>query len=270
MDDKSVCSFYQKIGACRHGEKCSRRHIRPAQSKTVLLANLYQNPKVDADDQQMLAAQTADTFDHFYADVFKRLAKEGTVDQVVVCENENFHLSGNVYIKFTSTDAANRAVMLLNLEWYAGKPVYCELSPVTSFHEANCRAHDTNSCTRGDHCNFMHVRKPSTELRGRLRHAQEKQVALNKLRETLGDIHWGKEWEAATTRPYKLTGGAGDDTGESGAKAENGNKAENGKAAEAVEAKTGEQVKQAKDDDEDENDDPAPATTTEAVAKLFA
>lgn len=241
IEDKSICSFYQKIGACRHGEKCSRKHIRPTESKTVLLANLYQNPKVQDDGEDVTDAQTANTFDHFYADIFRRLAMEGTVDQVVVCENENFHLSGNVYVRFTTTDAAAKAVMLVNLEWYDGRPVYCELSPVSSFHEANCRAHDTNSCTRGDHCNFMHVRKPSGELRKKLRFAQEKLMALQKLREAFGNPEWGKEWEAATTQEYRR------EKGEKEVKVEE------------------------RDQKEEESDEEVAATTTtEAVAKLFA
>ena len=39
------CSFYFKIGACRHGERCSRIHNKPTFSQTILLQNLYQNPQ---------------------------------------------------------------------------------------------------------------------------------------------------------------------------------------------------------------------------------
>ena len=42
--DKVNCSFYFKIGACRHGEKCSKVHNKPTFSQTVLLKNLYLNP----------------------------------------------------------------------------------------------------------------------------------------------------------------------------------------------------------------------------------
>ncbi|KIH60460.1 hypothetical protein ANCDUO_09292 [Ancylostoma duodenale] len=41
------CSFFFKIGACRHGDKCSRTHIIPTFSQTVLLKNLYHNPVID-------------------------------------------------------------------------------------------------------------------------------------------------------------------------------------------------------------------------------
>lgn len=31
-EDKVNCSFFFKIGACRHGEKCTRLHYKPPQS----------------------------------------------------------------------------------------------------------------------------------------------------------------------------------------------------------------------------------------------
>jgi len=43
--DKVNCSFYFKIGACRHGDRCSRIHNKPTFSQTLLLQNLYQNPQ---------------------------------------------------------------------------------------------------------------------------------------------------------------------------------------------------------------------------------
>ena len=39
------CSFYFKIGACRHGDRCSRLHNKPTFSQTILLQNLYLNPQ---------------------------------------------------------------------------------------------------------------------------------------------------------------------------------------------------------------------------------
>lgn len=194
-----MCTFYQKIGACRHGDKCSRRHVRPSESKTVLLANLYSS---GTDKAKM----SPEAFDRFYADIYKRASREGEVDLLVVCENENFHLCGNVYVRFSSTASADRAVALLNQEWYGGRPVYCELSPVSNFGEANCRAYDNNQCTRGDHCNFMHTRRATDEMRTRLRYAQRKSNALAKLRELMGDAKWGQEWEGATDKPYVRPG----------------------------------------------------------------
>ena len=46
--DKVNCSFYFKIGACRHGDRCSRIHNKPTFSQTIVLQNLYINPQNSA------------------------------------------------------------------------------------------------------------------------------------------------------------------------------------------------------------------------------
>ncbi|RDD41354.1 Splicing factor U2AF 26 kDa subunit [Trichoplax sp. H2] len=43
--DKVNCSFYFKIGACRHGERCSRLHNKPTFSQTIVMQNIFQNPQ---------------------------------------------------------------------------------------------------------------------------------------------------------------------------------------------------------------------------------
>lgn len=184
LDDRYTCGFYKKIGACRHGEKCSKKHIKPATSETILLPNLYQNPKLNKNEGESLnPRQLEEYFDHFYQDIFIKFSELGVVTNLVVCENENHHLNGNVYVKFKSPDSAYNAVMTLNQEWYDGRPVHCELSPVDNFQEANCRAYETDTCNRGDHCNFMHVRKPRQELKSNLFRAQDKSFVLKRLEE---------------------------------------------------------------------------------------
>jgi hypothetical protein len=49
------CPFYFKIGACRHGDRCSRVHHKPLSSPTILIRALYHNPSkahavIDGDD----------------------------------------------------------------------------------------------------------------------------------------------------------------------------------------------------------------------------
>ena len=46
--DRVNCPFYFKIGACRHGERCSRLHMRPTLSQTILMTNMYENPEYAA------------------------------------------------------------------------------------------------------------------------------------------------------------------------------------------------------------------------------
>ena len=43
-EDKVNCPFYFKIGACRHGDRCSRQHHKPPFSQTMIVQHMYQNP----------------------------------------------------------------------------------------------------------------------------------------------------------------------------------------------------------------------------------
>jgi hypothetical protein len=86
--DKVNCSFYYKIGACRHGDRCSRKHVKPSYSQTILLPNLYQNPAYDPKNK-MNAQQMQMHFDAFYEDIWCELCQYGLVEEVVVCDNNN-------------------------------------------------------------------------------------------------------------------------------------------------------------------------------------
>lgn len=86
--DKVNCSFYYKIGACRHGDRCSRKHVKPSYSQTILLPNLYQNPAYDP-KSKLDAKQLQMHFDAFYEDFWCEMCKFGEVEEVVVCDNNN-------------------------------------------------------------------------------------------------------------------------------------------------------------------------------------
>lgn len=178
-EDRLVCTFFSKIGACRHGEKCSRRHIKPTVLCTILIPNFYVSPSAASEDG-VSNDEIQDFFDNFYMDVFVRLAQFGEITGMVVCENANYHLNGNVYVSFKTTDAAQRAVIELNQCWFNSRPVHCELSPVENFADANCRAYDNKSCTR-EYCNFMHTRKPTAKLKSTLFKAQQKTILEERL-----------------------------------------------------------------------------------------
>ena len=86
----------------------------------------------------------------------------------MVCDNIGDHLIGNVYVRFTGEEAASRACADLNTRWYAQRPIYAELSPVTDFRESCCRQYENGACNRGGYCNFMHLKYPSRELKKEL------------------------------------------------------------------------------------------------------
>ena len=73
------CPFYFKVGACRHGDRCSRQHNKPLFSQTVLLAHMYQAPASVTSQQGPTAMSTAgddkaaqEHFDDFYEEVRPR------------------------------------------------------------------------------------------------------------------------------------------------------------------------------------------------------
>ncbi|XP_078323927.1 splicing factor U2AF 26 kDa subunit-like isoform X4 [Crassostrea virginica] len=186
--DKVNCSFYFKIGACRHGERCSRLHNKPTFSQTVLIENLYMNPQntaLTADGSHMIVddVQGQQDFDDFFEEVFTELEdKYGEIEEMNVCDNLGDHLVGNVYVKFRYEEDAEKAVNELNNRWFNGRPVHAELSPVTDFREACCRQYEMGECTRGGFCNFMHLKPISRELRRELYGRSRRKVRRSRSR----------------------------------------------------------------------------------------
>lgn len=94
----------------------------------------------------------------------------GSGESFAQCERMNTDktsetdLIGNVYARFKYEDSAQKACDALNSRWYAARPIYCELSPVTDFREACCRLNSGEGCVRGGFCNFIHRKEPSAEL----------------------------------------------------------------------------------------------------------
>lgn len=171
--DRVNCPFYFKIGACRHGDRCSRLHTKPSISPTLLLSNMYQRPDmmtpgVDPQGQALDPRKIQQHFEDFYEDLFEELGKYGELESLNVCDNLADHMVGNVYVQFREEEHAAEALRNLNGRFYAGRPIIVDFSPVTDFREATCRQYEENVCNRGGYCNFMHLKKISRELRRQL------------------------------------------------------------------------------------------------------
>ena len=170
--DKVNCPFFYKMGACRHGDKCSKKHIKPTFSQTVLLSNFYLNPALDS-NCPLTDDQVQQHFDLFYEDIFTELALQyGEIEEMHICDNVGDHLIGNVYVRFFREKDASYAVSELNKRFYAGRPLAAELSPVLNFRQARCKDYESNNCTRGGFCNFMHIKSPSEAMYTDLMKAQ--------------------------------------------------------------------------------------------------
>lgn len=178
--DKVNCSFYFKIGACRHGELCSRKHVKPAFSQTIIIRNMYKNPERD-ENCTLSRDEVQRDVDCFYEDIFIEMAKLGKIEEMRLCDNIGEHLDGNVYIRFEYEEQAANAVDYLNSKFYAGRPIWAELSPVTDFEEACCRQYDLGDCNRGGVCNFMHLRRISHDLVRGLYKSQRKSTLLQSI-----------------------------------------------------------------------------------------
>jgi splicing factor U2AF subunit len=167
-EDKVNCPFYFKIGACRHSERCSRLHHKPAFSPTILIKHLYRHPVRLAELQQAAApgtgkavideGQAQEDFLCFYEDMYAELSKFGRIDALHVCDNLGDHMIGHVYCKFRDEEDASDALQVMNARYYDGRHMEVEFSPVTDFREARCRDYDEEACARGGFCNFLHVK----------------------------------------------------------------------------------------------------------------
>jgi splicing factor U2AF subunit len=169
-EDKVNCPFYFKIGACRHGDKCSRQHHKPAFSETVLIQHMWNNPmcsiaSAGGNINMIDRGKYQDALDDFYEEIFEEFRNFGKLEDIQVCENLGDHMVGNVYVKYVDEEDAQMALLGLNGRYYAGRPMQCEFSPVADFREARCRQFDEGTCSRGPYCNFMHVVEPSSRLR---------------------------------------------------------------------------------------------------------
>ncbi|XP_027159473.1 splicing factor U2af small subunit B-like isoform X2 [Coffea eugenioides] len=171
--DRVNCPFYFKIGACRHGDRCSRLHTKPSISPTLLLSNMYQRPDVitpgvDAQGQPIDPHKMQEHFEDFYEDLFEELSKYGVIESLNICDNLADHMVGNVYVQFREEEQAANALKNLTGRYYARRPIIVDFSPVTDFREATCRQYEENTCNRGGYCNFMHLKRISRELRRQL------------------------------------------------------------------------------------------------------
>lgn len=123
--DRVNCPFYFKMGACRHGDRCSRQHNKPTSSQTVLIGNMYQTRQQHAKLNSTMPppedpVKEQQHFEDFFEDVFEELIKFGIVEDINVCENACDHLAGNVYVVYQDEDAAARCVENLVGRWYEG------------------------------------------------------------------------------------------------------------------------------------------------------
>nr|Q62377.1 RecName: Full=U2 small nuclear ribonucleoprotein auxiliary factor 35 kDa subunit-related protein 2; AltName: Full=CCCH type zinc finger, RNA-binding motif and serine/arginine rich protein 2; AltName: Full=U2(RNU2) small nuclear RNA auxiliary factor 1-like 2; AltName: Full=U2AF35-related protein; Short=URP [Mus musculus]BAA08143.1 U2af1-rs2 [Mus musculus] len=173
--DRANCPFYSKTGACRFGDRCSRKHNFPTSSPTLLIKGMFttfgmeQCRRDDYDPDSSLEFSEEEIYQQFldfYYDVLPEFKSVGKVIQFKVSCNLEPHLRGNVYVQYQSEEDCQAAFSVFNGRWYAGRQLQCEFCPVTRWKMAICGLFEVQQCPRGKHCNFLHVfRNPNNEYR---------------------------------------------------------------------------------------------------------
>ena len=156
--DRSNCPFFYRIGACRHGDRCSRNHLRPHFSVTLMVPHMYAPsvavPSVPTSESAAShyfdSMPDAEEFVDFWEDVLDELERYGRVDDMLVLQNAGEHMHGNTYIKFHSESEAESAKQHIESRYYRGRLLQPEYSPVTDFSEAVCGMFKHGFCERGD------------------------------------------------------------------------------------------------------------------------
>lgn len=170
--DQKNCPFFFKVGACRHGDKCSRTHHHPPFSQTILIKQMYYNPMIPIVNAggnilNLDKSMMQQSIDDFYEEIIEEFIKFGELEDVVVCENLGDHMIGSVYAKYEDEEHAEKALNALNGRFFAGRQLSVEYSNVSNFSEARCRMYDDrrSHCDKGPFCNFMHSLQPSRALK---------------------------------------------------------------------------------------------------------
>jgi len=178
-EDKVNCTFYYKIGACRHGDRCTRTHLRPIFSTTVLIPHMYLPPPPGPDMQPV---DDTKQFEEFYEEVAEEFMKFGEVETIHILENLGDHMLGNAYIKYRHEEDAEKCLKTMSGRYYAGRLIMPEYSPVTDFREARCRQFEESQCSRGGYCNFMHLKRVPKSLRRMLRKSRRRHRSRDRSR----------------------------------------------------------------------------------------
>jgi len=173
-EDPVNCSFFFKVGACRNGDRCGKKHNHPSSSQTLLLTGLYPGTPEGIDianempwNEEMYDRAQAHV-EAFYEEVVLVLAEYGEIEEVVVVDNTIDYMLGNVYVRYRNEDCAGKALVGLTGRYYFGKLISAEYSPVADFREARCRAHHETRCTRVGACRFLHIKHIPKALKRRV------------------------------------------------------------------------------------------------------
>ncbi|KAG0440387.1 Splicing factor U2AF 35 kDa subunit [Dictyocoela muelleri] len=165
------CSFFIRVGTCRHGENCSKEHPKPFNHNTLLLKNLYFYPLLNL-ESTLNPIEIQKHADMFYEDIFTEISlKYAPIRNMLICANSSDHLIGNVYIEFF-----NNCDFAID-RFYNYKRIISIPTHIKYIKDAVC---NESNCERGDFCNLLHPVKITKELVDELFESQRLFYKTNK------------------------------------------------------------------------------------------
>lgn len=183
--NQPLCPFFSKVAACRFRDNCSRNHVRPGISDTLLIHGFYKNFELNMQYERefdidiSLECDEKEAYEKFYEffdDISTELKKYGQIIELNVCRNQELHLMGNVYVQYRSRRHSLRAYRNLYGRYYGGHKITAEFCSVPSWSEAICGLFFRKMCPKGKNCNYLHLYKnPGGKYQSTLqRHRNEK------------------------------------------------------------------------------------------------
>lgn len=166
--DQPLCPFFSKVAACRFRDNCSRNHVRPGISNTLLIPGFYKNFELNMryerefDIDISLECDEKEAYEKFYEffeDILAELRNYGQIIELNVCRNQEIHLMGNVYVQYKSRRHSLKAYRNLCGRFYGGRKITAEFCTIPSWSEAVCGLFFKKMCPKGKNCNYLHLYK---------------------------------------------------------------------------------------------------------------
>lgn len=166
--DQPLCPFFSKVAACRFRDNCSRNHVRPGISNTLLIPGFYKNFELNMryerefDIDISLECDEKEAYEKFYEffeDILVELKNYGQIIKLNVCRNQEIHLMGNVYVEYRSRRHSLKAYRNLCGRFYGGRKITAEFCTIPSWSEAVCGLFFRKMCPKGKNCNYLHLYK---------------------------------------------------------------------------------------------------------------
>lgn len=166
--DQPLCPFFGKVAACRFRDNCSRNHVRPGISDTLLIPGFYKNFELNMRYEREFdidislecdEKEAYEKFNEFFEDIVVELKSYGQINELNICRNQEIHLMGNVYVQYKSRRHSLKAYRNLCGRFYGGRKLTVEFCTIPSWSEAVCGLFFRKMCPKGKNCNFLHLYK---------------------------------------------------------------------------------------------------------------